>query len=209
MSDDIRRYLDGELPLDGLPAAVRDEAEAWDRLLSVFRPTGAEAPPPPWLEDRVMSEIEALPEPGRAGRAVRWLLRPRQVSVPPAVAGLAAAAVLAILLTPIWRSQTPGPAGGAQGASQAVVYVQFVLEAAGARSVSVGGDFDEWGGTHALADPEGDGIWTGRVPVSPGVHSYMFLLDGSTWVTDPLAERYADDGFGNQNAILAVAAPAT
>jgi len=209
MSDDIRRYLDGELPLDSLPAPLQGEAEAWDRLLSAFRPTGAETPPPPWLEDRVMSEIEALPEPGRTGRAVRWLLRPRQVSVPPAVAGLAAAAVVAFLLAPIWRSQAGGPAGEAEGASQAVVYVQFVLEAAGARSVSVGGDFDEWGGSHPLADPEGDGIWTGRVPVRPGVHSYMFLLDGSTWVTDPLAERYADDGFGNRNAILAVAAPTT
>jgi hypothetical protein len=208
MSDDIRRYLDGEVPLDGLPSALRAEAEAWDRLLSAFRPAGAEAPPPPWLEDQVMSEIEALPEPGPTGRVVRWLMRPRQVGIRPAVAGLAVAAV-ALLLVPIWRSQSGGPAGGQQEPSQAVVYVQFVLEAASARSVAVGGDFDEWGGSFPLADPEGDGIWTGRVPVRPGVHSYMFLLDGSTWVTDPLAERYADDGFGNRNAILAVAAPAT
>jgi hypothetical protein len=156
-----------------------------------------------------MAEIEALPEPGWARRAVRWLMRPRQIGVSPAVAGLAAAAVLTFLLAPIGRPQAGGPAQQPQGASQAVVYVQFVLEAAGARSVAVGGDFDQWDGSYPLADPEGDGIWTGRVPVRPGVHSYMFLLDGSTWVTDPLAERYADDGFGNRNAVLAVAAPAT
>jgi hypothetical protein len=209
MSDDIRGYLDGEIPLDDLPVDLRREAEAWDRLLSAFRPASTEVPPPPWLEGRVMSEIEALPEKGRTGRAVRWLLRPRQVGVPPAGAGLAAAAVLALLLAPFWRSQTIGPAEEARGHSQAVVYVQFALEAVGARSVSVGGDFDEWGGSHPLTDPEGDGIWTGRVPVSPGVHSYMFLVDGSIWVTDPLAERYSDDGFGNRNAVVAVAAPAT
>jgi hypothetical protein len=35
----------------------------------------------------------------------------------------------------------------------------------------------------------------------------MFLVDGAEWMTDPEAQRYAEDGFGNRNAILAVAAP--
>jgi hypothetical protein len=34
----------------------------------------------------------------------------------------------------------------------------------------------------------------------------MFLIDGTEWKTDPLADRYQDDGFGNRNAVLAVAA---
>jgi len=90
-----------------------------------------------------------------------------------------------------------------------VVYVQFELKAPGARSVAVGGDFDDWSGASPLEDPDGDGIWTGRVAVRPGVYTYMFLVDGSDWVTDPEANRYTDDGFGNRNAVLAVAAPAT
>ena len=73
----------------------------------------------------------------------------------------------------------------------------------------VGGDFDAWNGSYTLEDPDGDGVWTGRVPVEPGLHSYMFLLDGNEWVTDPRASRYNDDGFGNRNAVLAVAAPTT
>jgi hypothetical protein len=52
-------------------------------------------------------------------------------------------------------------------------------------------------------------VWTGRVPVRPGLHAYMFLVDDTTWMTDPRAERYAEDGFGNRNAILAVATPST
>ena len=28
--------------------------------------------------------------------------------------------------------------------------------------------------------------------------------DGSEWQTDPRADRYQDDGFGNRNAVLAV-----
>jgi 1,4-alpha-glucan branching enzyme len=90
-----------------------------------------------------------------------------------------------------------------------VVYVQFVLDAPGAASVAVAGDFDGWGGSFELEDLNGDGVWSGRVPVQPGVHAYMFLVDGSTWMTDPRAERYTEDGFGNQNAILAVAMPST
>jgi len=45
------------------------------------------------------------------------------------------------------------------------------------------------------------------VPVLPGVHEYMFIVNGDTWVTDPRADRYVDDGFGNRNAVLAVASP--
>jgi 1,4-alpha-glucan branching enzyme len=92
--------------------------------------------------------------------------------------------------------------------TQAVVYVQFVLDAPGAVSVAVSGDFNEWDrGAHRLDDPDGDGVWTGRVPVRPGIHEYMFVIDGERWVTDPGAQRYADDGFGNRNAVLAVPEP--
>jgi hypothetical protein len=210
MNDDVRRYLDGELPLAELPEAARSEAMAWDRLLASFRTSAPEGATPPWLEERVMAEIRALPTPGPARRLLRWLVRPRPLEVSPALAGLAAVAVFAALLTPVWRaSDAPPPVAGPGPGVTPVVYVQFVLRAPGARSVSVGGDFDGWEGTHALADPDGDGTWTGRVPVGPGVHSYMFLVDGSTWITDPNAERYADDGFGGRNAILAVAAPST
>ena len=45
------------------------------------------------------------------------------------------------------------------------------------------------------------------IAIEPGLHRYMFLIDGSNWVTDPTAERYADDGFGNRNAVLAVTTP--
>ncbi len=31
----------------------------------------------------------------------------------------------------------------------------------------------------------------------------MFVVDGE-WVTDPQADRYVDDGFGNRNALIEV-----
>jgi hypothetical protein len=205
MSDDIRRYLDDEIGPQDLSGDARGEAEAWERLLAAFRAEAADAPPPAWLEERVMAEIRGLPEPGIVTRALGWLVRPLSIPIPPIAAGVAVAAVAAMLL---WSGRAPTPADAPAG-SATVVYVQFELTAPGARSVAVGGDFDDWSGTSALEDPDGDGVWTGRVAVRPGVYTYMFLVDGSDWVTDPEANRYADDGFGNRNAVLAVAAPAT
>ena len=220
MNDDLHRPLDGGLPLESLQDEVRTEAEVWERLLEGFRQEAPPALAPPWLESKVMAEIDALPEPGLLRRLGLWLLQPKPVRMSPLSVGLATAALATVLLM-AWPSP-PGTGGipsagtvralatsvGGQAAeSLSVVYVQFALEAPGATSVAVTGDFDGWDGSHDLEDLDGDGVWTGRVPVHPGVHAYMFLVDGSTWMTDPRADRYADDGFGNQNAILAVAAP--
>lgn len=103
-------------------------------------------------------------------------------------------------------------ATGSEGGSPAdfvtqTVYVKFLLEAPAARSVSLAGNFNSWSPDIPLQDPDGDGVWTATVPMKPGVHEYMFVVDGSNWVTDPYAGRYEEDGFGNRNAVLAIAGP--
>jgi hypothetical protein len=209
MNDDLHRFLDGEGSLEGLSKQNQPEAEAWDRMLDDFRTGMGSAPPPPWLEQSVMAEIETLSEPGALRRMASWLLTPRPIRVSPAVAGLAAA-VVAILILFRGGTEPAGIPGADQaGMAERVVYVQFTLEAPGAQSVSVAGDFEGWAGSHTLEDVDGDGVWTGRIPLNPGVHAYMFVVDETDWITDPQAQRYADDGFGNRNAILAVAAPST
>lgn len=208
--EDLRRYLDGETGADTLDEEALAEARSWERLVASFRAERPGAPAPAWLEDRVMAEIGALPEPGALRRAWSWLLRPRPIRLSPATLGLAAAAVVAIVLLPGRRGPAPvTQVPGADATVGTVVYVQFDLRAPSAHSVAVGGDFDEWRGSYPLEDPDGDGIWTGRVPVKPGLHSYMFLVNGSRWVTDPEAAHYTDDGFGNRNAVVAVTAPVT
>jgi len=217
MNDELRRHLDGDLPMGALGDEARGEAEAWERLLDAFRVEAPAVHAPPWLESKVMAEIEALPQPGIIRRIFVWLLSPRPVRVSPITMGIAAAALAAVLLIPgrgllpgfQGREQGPGLAlpAGIPGGEGAVVYVQFTLDAPGASSVAVAGDFDSWEGSYALSDPDGDGVWSGRFPVEPGVHAYMFLVHGSTWMTDPRADRYAEDGFGNRNAILAVTVP--
>jgi 1,4-alpha-glucan branching enzyme len=148
-----------------------------------------------------MAEIGALPARGPLRRALDWLTRPASVRLSPLASGLATAAlVLAIVWAPTGQEAADVPE------ADPVVYVQFVLEAPSASSVAVAGDFTDWEPAFALQDPDGDGVWSGRVPVRPGVHAYMFLVDETSWQTDPNAGRYQDDGFGNRNAVLAVGA---
>ncbi len=209
MTDDLDRYLDGEVGADALGATSRADAEAWNRMVESFRTTAPRAVAPAWLEQKVMGDIEALPRPGALARAFEWLMNPTPVRVSPLATALVLAAFAVVLLlpqaTPEVARQTPGVATAAGGA-EPVVYVQFVLEAPGATSVSLAGDFSDWEASVTLADQNEDGLWTARVPVRPGVYGYMFLIDGTEWQTDPRADRYQDDGFGNRNAVLAVAA---
>jgi hypothetical protein len=214
MRDETREYLDGERSRRELSAGAAEEAEAWERLLGALR-EDVPGPAPAWLEGSVMSAVRSASTARRSAlrRAAAWLLRP-SLSLSPLTLGLATAALIALLLVPRPGEEEAGSAageavaGGAASAAEPVVYVQFLLAAPSARSVAVAGDFNEWDARHVLEDPDADGVWTGRVPLRPGVHQYMFVVDGTEWVTDPGAERWTDDGFGNRNAVLAVAPPA-
>lgn len=204
--NELHQYLDGELALEALPDELRGEAARWDALLDAVAELGNEVAPP-WLETAIMAR---LPErrSGAAARALSWLLRPRAVQVRPVFA-LALAAIL-VLGASLWQLLGPDDAAsfaaGAAGADP-VVYVQFVYAGPADGSVSVAGDFNQWQpDTYMLSDADGDGVWTGFFPVSPGVHKYMFVVNGQEWVTDPRAQRYVDDGFGMRNAILSVSA---
>lgn len=205
MNDEIHRHLDGEVPADALAAADRRVVDDWDRMLASFRQAAPSGSAPSWLEQKVMAEIHALPERSRLQRALAWLVQPAPVRVSPLGVGAALAAVL--LAVALYRpgASPPDPMVGGEAAVE-VVYVQFLLEAPGATSVAVAGDFTGWEPSFTLDDADGDGVWSGRIPVRPGVHGYMFLVDGTQWMTDPNASRYQDDGFGNRNAVLAVGA---
>jgi len=47
-------------------------------------------------------------------------------------------------------------------------------------------------------------VWSTIVVLAPGSYEYMFIENGERWVTDPLAARTRDDGFGSKNAVLDV-----
>ncbi|HEX7052025.1 MAG TPA: isoamylase early set domain-containing protein [Longimicrobiales bacterium] len=217
MHPDLHRYLDGEIPRERLPAELAAEAAEWDALLGSASLMQAERRAPPWLEERIMSAIRTAPRPGRKQRILRWIFEPRTVRLRPitllVVSGVAALVLFVwprgeppVVPAPVTaaapRSAPPARAG------EEMIYVQFVFAGADARSVALAGDFNGWDTQrNPLRDPDGDGIWTGTFAIPPGLHKYMFVVDGDRWVTDPRAERYVDDGFGMRNALITVTAP--
>jgi 1,4-alpha-glucan branching enzyme len=81
--------------------------------------------------------------------------------------------------------------------------VRFDLERSGASRVALAGSFNGWSmSAHPLARNAG-GLWTIVVPLPPGEYRFMFVVDGE-WMSPPLAEDYADDGFGGTNGIVVV-----
>ncbi|MFQ5655907.1 MAG: isoamylase early set domain-containing protein [Candidatus Methylomirabilales bacterium] len=89
--------------------------------------------------------------------------------------------------------------------STQVAWVRFILHAPRAQQVALAGDFNGWRANETfLADVDGDGTYSVMVPLRPGRYSYMFVVDGTRWVTDPAAEAYRDDGFGYHNAVIRV-----
>jgi len=211
MRDDLQRWLDGEIEAGSLPPDLREDADRWRAMIEAVR-EGAPPGMPAGLEARVLRAVAAEAERTRPGgwrRLLTWWLRP-SLEVPPLVALLGVAAVALLLVRP-WSGAPAeeGPAGAlaTRGGAASTVYVEFLLEAPAARSVAIAGDFNDWTPTVLLQDADGDGVWSGRIRLDPGVHKYMFVVDDSRWVTDPNAERYLDDGFGNKNALVAVLAP--
>jgi hypothetical protein len=203
MNNELSEYLDGERELEELSPEAQAEAEAWRRLTGEMK---ADEPrqAPVWMENAVMSQIALADAPKE--NFLGWLLRPRTIRLSPLSSlAMAAAAVAVIALLPNGGSQAPQPGPGAVAVTE--ILVEFSLEAPGATTVAVAGDFSGWESEFVLDDADGDGIWTGRIPIEPGVHQYMFVINGTDWVTDPRAQRYSDDGFGNRNAVLAVSPP--
>jgi hypothetical protein len=200
----LQAVLDGERDVGDLPADLR---ETYVRLMAAAELL--EAAPRLSIAARVMAEVRQLPAPaplqnlGPMRRAVRWLSRPRAVTLrlrPVWTLALAAglAAVLLLPLQPPTSKPTPGASEGV---------ANFVGHFPGARSVEVVGSFNNWTpGVLPLNDKHHDGVWHGTAVLPAGQHEYMFVVDGERWVADPLAGRYVDDGFGagQQNSLLIV-----
>lgn len=206
MNDRLHDWLDGTLPFEALTPEERAEARAAEAMIRSVSGhlTGVPAPD---LTATVMERLPAHVAPGsRAVRARRWLgarLPHRGVALQPAAALAALAMVVGFGLGLLVSSALPE--GTAAGADTPHLFVRFELEAAGARDVRLAGSFSDWVPEHAMT-PVGVDRWTVTVPLDPGVHDYIFVVDGDTHVVDPYAPRIAD-GFGGYSSRLALLAP--
>jgi len=144
----------------------------------------------PGFEARVMAAIGG--QKRRRTTPLRWLVEPLTLRFKP-VWGLAIAAALALVVAlPGRKELSPGPGE---------VLITLVAPFPDAKQVAVAGSFNDWQPVLLERDPP-TGVFRGRLVVTAGVHEYMFVLDGDRWVADPLADSYADDGFGRMNSVL-------
>jgi anti-sigma factor RsiW len=130
-------------------------------------------------------------------RVLRWNM---------AVALAAAVIVLVTVITVSRMHREPviTPAVTAvSGPAESTITVRLTFHAPQAHSVAVAGKFNKWR-TDADEMKRTDGKWSIDLKLRPGVYTYSFLVDGKSWVPDPGAESYEDDGFGSQNAVLRV-----
>lgn len=189
----LHRVLDGELPSDDLTPSQREQFAALQRAARLL----ADAPAVS-VAARVMAEVRR-PRQSLGQRLAQWLTERHTVTIAvrPVWSLALAAALAAIAVIP---ARGPGPQLGEQEG-----IAQFVGRFPGAKSVEVVGSFTDWRpGAVVLRDDDHDGIWRASVVLPVGEQEYMFVVDGERWITDPLAGRYVDDGFGRQNALIFV-----
>ena len=197
---DLTRYLDGELEFDALSPDLRNEARRFERIVAAL--AGERVAAPAALRERVMERVRAASRsPWRQGW--EWVATPRTLRLSPAAGALALAAVLALIIVARPREAPPGDPGVTASPSVGAT-TRFVLIAPNARNVAVTGDFAAWDpGGIPLKDRRGTGVWVVELELEPGVHHYVFVVDGTEWRPDPNASQ-VDDGFGQKNSVVLV-----
>lgn len=135
-----------------------------------------------------------------------WMDRlKKQVSIPQFSFRFAGAAAITALFVFLAFTFLFNPSG-LPNQNESVAYqveVTFNISGIEAQTIAVAGDFNGWNtSANQLEDPDGDGIWTGKMKLEPGRYEYMLVVDDGKWVTDPNAKVYANDGFGSKNAVL-------
>ena len=74
---------------------------------------------------------------------------------------------------------------------------------AGARAVSLVGDFNGWDAAATPMARTGAGAeWSAQLPLTPGRHVYAFVIDGTRWLVDPMAPQVPDADLGPANAVI-------
>ncbi len=223
------RYFDGDLDereaqnfLERVETDPKLESElrAYERLLAL----GKELPSPKvpaGFTERVMAEVGAERKP-------RFLwAKPSGFRVPWAGLAVATAAVVLAYIggLQVGHNRGAGTARTAQDVTPAVslnhdprglaegsaatgaeveyVRLSYVPTDPAVKQVTIAGSFNDWnpGSTPLLRK---DGVWITILVLPPGSYEYMFVEDNKRWVTDPLAIRTRDDGFGGANAVLDV-----
>ncbi len=188
-------------------SACRAELKSLSSAIQIIKSL-PEVSAPTDFTKKLMPKISQIKEKEREKIIPAWQMYLKNLwSTPRYRYGLAAALTVAVFcffaFTSLFHfSGLPGQLGEKEAAAHQVE-VTFNISGIEAQTIAVAGDFNGWNtSANQLEDPEGDGIWTGKMHLKPGRYEYMLVIDNSKWVTDPNTKVYADDGFGSKNAVL-------
>ncbi len=206
----IHRLLDGDLGPDEKKAlmgrvqadpALKEELDGLTGALRAIE-MSERMPAPLFFTAEVMRRLPA--RKSTIGDRVRdFLLKGRVLRWNMATA-FAAAVLFALVFTQVVRTRNAPVETAAVSQQEQTVTVTINLHAPEAHHVAVAGTFNKWKADANMLTRKENGVWTITIPLKPGEYSYMFIVDGKAWVTDPNAETYSDDGFGNKNAVMRV-----
>ncbi|MEJ2040818.1 MAG: isoamylase early set domain-containing protein [Desulfosarcinaceae bacterium] len=77
--------------------------------------------------------------------------------------------------------------------------------AAGAATACLAGDFNNWKTDSTPMKALKNGDFTATINLPPGEYQFRYYVNGSQWITDDGADRYASSGFGDsQNGVVVV-----
>ncbi len=85
-----------------------------------------------------------------------------------------------------------------------LVPITFTMSAPKAKTVYLLGTFNNWGGKPQQLKRAHNGVFAITVKLKPGIYQYVYRVDNGIIVPDPNARMYADDGFGQKNALIIV-----
>ncbi len=89
------------------------------------------------------------------------------------------------------------------GTQETKYIVRFIYKDENAQSVDIIGDFNNWGNrTIEMNRIHESPFWTADVALSEGAYKYVFLVNGSMWIADPLSSIKVTDDYGHQNSLI-------
>ncbi|HWH71478.1 MAG TPA: glycogen-binding domain-containing protein [Candidatus Sulfotelmatobacter sp.] len=80
---------------------------------------------------------------------------------------------------------------------------EFHLNAPAAKSVMLAGDFTQWQQKPVTMRKSNGGVWSTRIALASGQHTYRFIVDGK-WCDDPDCRQRVPNPFGSQNMVRQV-----
>jgi 1,4-alpha-glucan branching enzyme len=79
----------------------------------------------------------------------------------------------------------------------------FRFRSADAMSVLLAGDFTHWQANPVPMRKGHDGVWVASVELTPGDHTYRFIVDGG-WGDDPECKIRVRNPFGSEDMVRKV-----